>query len=162
MSELRWRGGFGIVMAGVCALGIMQGTGFAQATPPPPESPVAIQNPTEATRLAGIAKDNSRHFGSDPDDPGPLAKDLSPAMTPAAVGTAMRKVGDWQLAQSQQYFGVADHALLDGRIWTWSALYAGYMAASASLGEAGIATRWSRWARPTTGRCGRRCRARTI
>jgi unsaturated rhamnogalacturonyl hydrolase len=123
------------VATSVWAFGAMQGTGFAQATPPPPDSPVAVQNPTETVRLAGIAKDNSRHFGSDPDDPGPIAKDLSPKMTPAAVGAAMRKVGDWQLAQSQQYFGVNDHAQLDGRIWTWSALYAGYMAAAASLGE---------------------------
>jgi unsaturated rhamnogalacturonyl hydrolase len=123
------------VLAVVCVFGAIQGIGFAQATPPPADTPVAVVNPTEATRLAGITKDNGRHFGSDPDDPGPLAKDLSPAMTPAAVGAAMRKVGDWQLAQSQQYFGINDGKLLDGRIWTWSALYAGYMAAAASLGE---------------------------
>jgi unsaturated rhamnogalacturonyl hydrolase len=132
MAGLRKLGGLGFAV-GVVAFGALQGTGFAQATPPPADSPVALQNPTEATRLAGIAKDNSRHFGSDPDDPGPLAKDLSPAMTPAAVGAAMRKVGDWELAQLGPYFGVNDHALQDGRIWTWSALYAGYMAAAASL-----------------------------
>jgi rhamnogalacturonyl hydrolase YesR len=87
-------------------------------------------------RVAGIAKDASRHFGSAPDDPGPLATDLSPAMTPAAVGAAMRKVADWQLAQSGAYFGVVDRARnLDGRIWTWSPLYAGYLAASTSLDE---------------------------
>ena len=28
-------------------------------------------------QLAGIAKDNSRHFGDDPDDGGPIATDLS-------------------------------------------------------------------------------------
>jgi unsaturated rhamnogalacturonyl hydrolase len=121
------------VAAGVWVFGAGQGSGFAQA--PPVDTPVAIQHPTEATRLAGITKDNSRHFGSDPDDPGPLAKDLSPAMTSLAVGAAMRKVGDWQLAQAQQYFGVNDGKLLDGRIWTWSALYVGYMAAAASLSE---------------------------
>jgi rhamnogalacturonyl hydrolase YesR len=87
-------------------------------------------------RLAGIAKDDSREFGSDPDNPGPLAKDLSPALKPAAITTAMHKVADWQLAQSQQYFTAIDKArLLDGRIWTWSVLYAGYMAASSSLGD---------------------------
>jgi rhamnogalacturonyl hydrolase YesR len=48
----------------------------------------------------------------------------------------MHKVADWQLAQSQQYFTAIDKArLLDGRIWTWSVLYAGYMAASSSLGD---------------------------
>ncbi len=39
----------------------------------------------------------------------------------------MRKVGDWQLARSEQYFD---------RIWTWSVLYSGFMAASDSLGDA--------------------------
>lgn len=109
----------------------------AQTAPPATgltDTPVAPPN-TEAMRLAGIAKDNSRHFGSDPDDPGPIAKDLSPALTPDAVGAAMRKVADWQLAQSQPWFSVNDHRLLDGRIWTWSVLYSGFMAASASLGD---------------------------
>jgi rhamnogalacturonyl hydrolase YesR len=87
-------------------------------------------------RLAGIAKDNSREFGSSPDNPGPLAKDLSPAITTAAVDAAVRKVADWQLAQSQQYFTVIDPTRqLDGRIWTWSVLYTGYMAAGSTLGE---------------------------
>jgi rhamnogalacturonyl hydrolase YesR len=75
-------------------------------------------------QLAGIAKDNSRHFGDDPDDGGPLAKNLSRSLNPSAVGIAMRKVGDWQMAQSEPYFD---------RIWTWSALYSGYMAAADSL-----------------------------
>jgi unsaturated rhamnogalacturonyl hydrolase len=78
-------------------------------------------------QLAGIAKDNSRHFGDDPDDGGPIATDLSASLAPAAVGKAMRKVGDWQLARSQEYFD---------RIWTWSVLYSGFMAASDSLGDA--------------------------
>jgi hypothetical protein len=38
-------------------------------------------------------------FGSSPDDPGPLATNLSPAIKPAPVAAAMRKVADWQLAQ---------------------------------------------------------------
>ena len=78
-------------------------------------------------QLAGIAKDNSRHFGDDPDDGGPIATDLSASLDPAAVGKAMRKVGDWQLTRSQEYFD---------RIWTWSVLYSGFMAASDSLGDA--------------------------
>ena len=78
-------------------------------------------------QLAGIAKDNSRHFGDDPDDGGPIATDLSASLDPAAVGKAMRKVGDWQLARSQEYFD---------RIWTWSVLYSGFMAASDSLRDA--------------------------
>jgi rhamnogalacturonyl hydrolase YesR len=98
------------------------------------DTPVAPPN-TEAMRLAGIAKDNSRHFGSDPDDPGPVAK-LSPAMKAEAVGVAMRKVADWQLKESQPWFSVVQKPLLDGRIWTWSVLYVGYMAAADSLDEA--------------------------
>jgi rhamnogalacturonyl hydrolase YesR len=38
----------------------------------------------------------------------------------------MRKVADWELAWSQPYFD---------RIWTWSALYAGFMAASPALDD---------------------------
>src|SRR3979411_2155404 len=55
-------------------------------------------------QLAGIAKDNSRHFGDDLDDGGPIATDLSASLDPAAVGKAMRKVGDWQLARAQEEF----------------------------------------------------------
>ena len=79
-----------------------------------------------AKQLAGIAKDNSRHFGDDPNDPGPLATDLSYKIAPAAVGKAMRKVADWQLARSEPYFD---------RIWTWSILYSGFMATSESLND---------------------------
>jgi len=153
--------------AGVCLLGTIQQGAWAQqaaapqaapqvATPQTPptaapqtpqagaqqfpsqltDTPVAPPN-TEAMRLAGIARDNSRGFGSSPDDGGPLDRDLSPAITPEAVGAAMRKVADSELAGSQQYFTVVDRARnMDGRIWTWSVLYAGYMAAADALNEA--------------------------
>ena len=87
---------------------------------------VSMKNVTPQ-QLAGIAKDNSRHFGDDPDDGGAIATDLSPRLRPEDVGKAMRKVADWQLARSEQYFD---------RIWTWSVLYSGFMAASDSLGDA--------------------------
>jgi rhamnogalacturonyl hydrolase YesR len=98
-----------VVLTGFGLRGVAQQVSYAHATP---------------QQLAGIAKDNSRHFGDDPDDGGPIATDLSASLDPAAVGKAMRKVGDWQMARSQQYFD---------RIWTWSVLYSGYMAASESL-----------------------------
>jgi rhamnogalacturonyl hydrolase YesR len=99
------------------------------------DTPVAPPN-TDAMRLASIARDASRQFGSDPDDPGPLATDLSPALTPNAVGAAIRKVADWQLAQTQPYFSVVDKTRnLDGRIWTFAVLYTGFMAASQSLDD---------------------------
>ena len=99
------------------------------------DTPVAPPN-TDAMRLAGIAKDASRQFGSDPDEPGSLDRDLSPELTPKAVGAAMRKVADWQLGQTQTYFSVIDKARnLDGRIWTWAVLYTGYAAAADALNE---------------------------
>jgi unsaturated rhamnogalacturonyl hydrolase len=73
-----------------------------------------------------IATNEVRHFGDAPDNPGPLATDLSYSIKPKAVAKAMRKVADWQLERSQQYFD---------RIWTWSVLYSGFMAASDSLGD---------------------------
>ncbi len=119
--------------------GTSQQNAFAQAPATNPalnDTPVAAPD-TEALRVAGIARDNSRMFGSSPDDPGPLAKHLSPALKPEAVAKAMRKVADWQLAQSQQYFTAIDRARqLDGRIWTWSVLYTGYMAAATELNDA--------------------------
>ena len=68
-----------------------------------------------------------RHFGDDPEDGGPIATDLSPSLKPDDVAKVMRKVADWQLARSEPYFD---------RIWTWSVLYSGFMAASDSLGDA--------------------------
>ncbi len=73
----------------------------------------------------GSHRDISRHFGDAPDAPGPRAK-LSPALKPAAVRAAARKVADWELNWSQQYFD---------RIWTWSVLYSGFMAATPELNE---------------------------
>jgi rhamnogalacturonyl hydrolase YesR len=106
------------VLAGICLAGMLPQRAVAQQ--------VSYENATPQ-QLAGIAKDNSRHFGDDPDDGGPIATDLSASLDPAAVGKAMRKVGDWQLVRSQEYFD---------RIWTWSVLYSGFMAASDSLGDA--------------------------
>jgi rhamnogalacturonyl hydrolase YesR len=87
----------------------------------------AQQFPTPTPAMQAIIdKDNSRHFGDDPSDPGPLATDLSPALKPAAIDKAVRKVADWQLARAQPYFD---------RIWTWSVLYTGFLAASRSTGD---------------------------
>jgi unsaturated rhamnogalacturonyl hydrolase len=74
----------------------------------------------------GIDGDIARHFGDAPADPGPKAR-LSGAMKPLDVQAAMRKVADWELHWSQPYFD---------RIWTWSVLYTGFMAASDTLHDA--------------------------
>jgi len=81
--------------------------------------------PTPAQQV-GIDKDNARHFGDSPLDPGPLATDLSSALEPAAIHRAIVKVADWQLRRSEPYFD---------RIWTWSVLYSGFMAASDATGD---------------------------
>lgn len=74
----------------------------------------------------GIDGDIARHFGDAPADPGPKAR-LSGAMKPRDVQAAVRKVADWELNWSQPYFD---------RIWTWSVLYTGFMAASDTLHDA--------------------------
>jgi len=84
------------------------------------------QHQPSAKEQANIANNEKRHFGDAPDNPGPIARDLSYSTKPAAVAKAMRKVADWQLAVAQPNFD---------RIWTWSALYTGFMAASDSLGD---------------------------
>jgi len=89
------------------------------------QSTFAQHQPTPQ-QLAGIAKDASRHFGDDPDSAGPIATGLSYSIHPDAVAKAMRKVADWQLERAQPYFD---------RIWTWSVLYSGFIAASDSLGD---------------------------
>ena len=63
--------------------------------------------------------------GDSPDDPGPLAMDLSPAITHAAVRKAAKKVADWQL-QRQAMFN---------QQWTFAALYDGLLAASKTTGD---------------------------
>lgn len=81
--------------------------------------------PTPAQQ-AIVNKDNSRHFGDSPANGGPMATDLSSALKPADIDKAVRKVADWELARSQQYFD---------RIWTWSVLYSGFIAASDATGD---------------------------
>ena len=64
--------------------------------------------------------------GDTPAQAGPLATDLSPALTPGDIAKAMRKVGDWQLAMSRNDFS---------QDWTFAALYRGFLAAGESLSE---------------------------
>jgi unsaturated rhamnogalacturonyl hydrolase len=64
--------------------------------------------------------------GDEPDDPGPLANDLSPALNSAAIRAAMTKVADWQLRVAEPKFNSQ---------WTFAALYDGLLAASATTGD---------------------------
>jgi len=112
MSFLRYLSAFAVLGTGICI--------FAQQPPAPaPHQPTAHEQ-------ENIATNERRHFGDAPDNPGPLARDLSTSTNPKAVAKAMRKVADWQLERAQPFFD---------RIWTWSALYTGFMAASDSLGD---------------------------
>jgi len=104
------------VMSALAALG-----GCA-SVPQTPSYPL----PTPAMQ-AIVDKDISRHFGDAPVDGGPLATDLSPALRPADIDKALRKVADWQLARTTPHFD---------RIWTSSVLYSGFMAASSATGDA--------------------------
>ena len=90
---------------------------------PQPQRACAQHQPSPREQ-ANIEMNATRHFGDAPENPGPLATDLSYSTKPDDVAKAMRKVADWQLKISQPYFD---------RIWTWSALYTGFMAASESL-----------------------------
>jgi unsaturated rhamnogalacturonyl hydrolase len=65
--------------------------------------------------------------GDAPDNPGPLAKDLSPAITHAEIRKAAKKVADWELARAELNFN---------QQWTFAALYDGLLAASQTTGDA--------------------------
>ncbi len=82
--------------------------------------------PTPAMQ-AIIDKDIQRRFGDAPDDPGAVAKDLSPALTEKDIDKALRKVADWQLRRTMEY---------TDQIWTAAVLYAGFMATSEATGDA--------------------------
>jgi unsaturated rhamnogalacturonyl hydrolase len=64
--------------------------------------------------------------GDSPDNPGPLATDVSPAITHAAIRHAAAKVADWQLGHAEKTFN---------RQWTYAALYDGLLAASKTTGD---------------------------
>jgi len=73
------------------------------------------------------AQVESANVGDSPDNPGPLATDVSPVLTHAAIRHAAKKVADWQLAQSETKFN---------QQWTFAALYDGFLAASKLTGDA--------------------------
>lgn len=111
-AQANKRGGtaFGAAI-GLAACLLLSATAVAQQVSIPPE------------QQAGIDRDIARHFGTAPSNPGPRAH-LSRSAQPKAVRRAMRKVADWELKESQPYFG---------QNWTWGTLYAGFMAASRTL-----------------------------
>jgi unsaturated rhamnogalacturonyl hydrolase len=71
--------------------------------------------------------DKNKGVGDSPDVAPALATELRPDLTHDAVRAAMRKVADWQLERARPYYSTD---------WTFAAMYDGFMAASATLGDA--------------------------
>ena len=111
LNHLVWR-----ALSVLALVGIAGTTASAQiAQPKTPEGQTAT--PLSVERASA---------GDSPDDPGPLATDISPALTHAAVRKAAQKVADWQLARAESVFN---------QQWTYSALYDGLLAASKTTGD---------------------------
>ena len=86
---------------------------------------VNAQNPHAAASQVP-AMDERTAAGSQPDDPGPLASDLSPRLKRHDILKAMKKVADWQLRESEDKYNID---------WTYAALYDGLLAASQAIGD---------------------------
>ena len=104
-------------LAGALCLSLLLGAAcslaFAQAKPAKSSTvKVILTNPDAA--------------GNAPDDPGPLATGLSPALKPKAISAAVKEVADWQLAAAEPVFN---------KQWTFAALYDGLLAASKTTGD---------------------------
>src|SRR6202453_664196 len=85
------------------------GTGiFAFGQTAPATTPPAKVVPTEQSAV-----------GDAPDNPGPLATELSSELKPKAIDAAMKKVADWQVAYAETHFN---------QQWTFAALYDGLIA----------------------------------
>jgi unsaturated rhamnogalacturonyl hydrolase len=84
------------------------------------------QTAPPATAPASPASVERAHVGDAPDDPGPLATDLSPEIKPKAIDAAMKRVGDWQVKVAEPNFN---------KQWTFAAVYDGLLAASKTTGD---------------------------
>jgi hypothetical protein len=73
------------------------------------------------------ANERKAIVGDAPKEPGPLATEISGALTSASIRTAMRKVADWQSTR------IGDSPSQD---WTFATLYVGMLSAPDTLGDA--------------------------
>jgi unsaturated rhamnogalacturonyl hydrolase len=69
---------------------------------------------------------DSKNSGDAPDDPGPLATDISPELKPKAIQAVVKKVAAWQVKVAEPSFN---------RLWTYAAMYDGLLAASDATGD---------------------------
>jgi unsaturated rhamnogalacturonyl hydrolase len=76
-----------------------------------------------------IMNDQNPAVGDAPAAPGSFAIDVSPALTPIAIQSAMRKVATWQIARI---------AKTPSQDWTFATLYLGLLAASDTLHDQSI------------------------
>ncbi|WP_245632053.1 glycoside hydrolase family 88/105 protein [Edaphobacter aggregans] len=100
---------------GLVAVSAMVGAStaaFAQAAP----APAHANKPVPDSKASGDA----------PDDPGPLATDISSDLKPKAIQAVIKKVADWQVKVAEPTFN---------RLWTYAAMYDGLLAASDATGD---------------------------
>lgn len=83
-------------------------------------------NPALGQSNSAPVIDERAAAGDQPDDPGLLARDLSPALKRSAILKAMKKVADWQLLHAEGRYNIQ---------WTYAALYDGLLAASKITGD---------------------------
>jgi unsaturated rhamnogalacturonyl hydrolase len=86
----------------------------------------SVAGPMLAQSSSSPVLDERAAAGDQPDDPGPLASGLSPALRRPAILKAMKKVADWQLQHSEGRYNTG---------WTFAALYDGLLAASTTTGD---------------------------
>ena len=91
----------------------------------PPSAQVAQPKAPEGQAPTTLSVERAS-AGDSPDDPGPSAADLSPALTHAAIAKAAQRVAGWQLARAEPLFS---------QQWTYAALYDGLLAASKTTGD---------------------------
>ena len=104
-------------LTGALVLGAFLGTACLSSTA---QTAPAAQPTGKVVPVDGYAA------GDQPDNPGPLATDLSPEIKSKAITAAMKKVADWQVAYAEPKFN---------KQWTFAALYDGLLAASKTTGD---------------------------
>lgn len=75
---------------------------------------------------AGKPVPDSKMSGDAPDNPGPLATDISPALKQKDIQAVVKKVAAWQVKVAEPNFN---------RLWTYAAMYDGLLAASQATGD---------------------------
>src|ERR1700761_1108849 len=85
-----------------------------------------IANAQTAPSVQAPLPTERNSVGDAPENPGPLAMDLSADLTHSAIRKAAKKVADWQLVRVESTFN---------QQWTYAALYDGMLAASRITGD---------------------------